>query len=654
MALRLSSLFRETSEEEAGVATSAVTWVVVAVPVVVWELFLRFDSQVVTPVSRACLLGLGGAAILATAGLIGATLGAILARVVGPPTQRRLAVVALVFTAAAAFAAEFAGVVHYHDPELIPWWPLVAFCGALVGFAADIGTRRVKRAVRPSTSRGAALAALAGIAVIIAACVSVDRYPGWVPCVARANTIVGRATAMLLEMSQVRLPQPSQPALVLPDRPARQPLPRGNVFLISVDALRADVLSPYGAAVSHTPQVAHIAERAVVFEDAFAVKPTSAPSMASLLTGRYPAGHGVRDNRIALPPGIPTLAEMLAGEGYATAGFVTNPNFSSDFGFQRGFATYHYRESGTDADGLVTDSTDPEVVDEALAWTREHIGQRLFVWVHVNAPHSPYLPPLDLRPALRPGAGPWFNVLNMPGHLARVEGLRTYFDRGVYRALYEAEVASMDRQVGRLIQGLAALGVLDDAHVILLADHGEAFGEGDDFGHGGSLHHAETRVPLLWQLPGSRRGGARVKTTVDLVDVLPTLWNLTGHERPPAVDGRIVSGILLGEEGEDPGFAFSEAGWPDAPGASGLQYAVRTRERSVWFPAASPSFLGFDRSIDEAEDRAHRYQPSADDELFGALIKLTASSRAGTTAEAQRIEVDPHQRERLRALGYVR
>jgi arylsulfatase A-like enzyme len=355
-----------------------------------------------------------------------------------------------------------------------------------------------------------------------------------------------------------------------------------------------------------------------------------------------------------LPDEVTTLAEHYHGAGFATAGYVTNINFDTAFNFQQGFDDYAFFDAETDSDGLMLDSSDTAAVDAALSWAGEQRGKPIFLWVHLMAPHSPYLPPADLRPQLEPGRGEWFNVFNMPFANARVEGLKTYFDRDVYLDLYTAETASVDRDIARLLAGLDNLGVSDDAHVIFVSDHGEAFGEADTFSHGHSPHVSQARVPFIWKLPGARRAGSRLDMTVQAADIAPTLLTLAAVEyRHAEVDGRDISAILVGETAPDDGFAFTDAGYVDTLGARGLKYAARSGARSIWLDAGFPYVSEFDRRADPQEHSGSRYRARDEDWLYATLVELVDSSERQLGASQGPVALDAHQQERLRALGYM-
>jgi hypothetical protein len=121
-----------------------------------------------------------------------------------------------------------------------------------------------------------------------------------------------------------------------PVPPAQPP----SVLLITIDTLRADRVGAYGDATAHTPVLDALARDGSRFDHAFATAPITLVSHASILSGRYPPGHGARHNGMRVDPRVPLLAEAFARAGAATAAFVAAFPLDRRFGLDRGFQTY--------------------------------------------------------------------------------------------------------------------------------------------------------------------------------------------------------------------------------------------------------------------------------------------------------------------------
>jgi arylsulfatase A-like enzyme/Flp pilus assembly protein TadD len=245
-----------------------------------------------------------------------------------------------------------------------------------------------------------------------------------------------------------------------------------NLVLVSVDTLRADHLSSYGATFLRTPHMDRLASEGVLFENVSSAAPTTLPAHASLFTGLTPLAHGVHDNvGFYLGRRFTTLAEHLKGQGYDTAAFVGAFVLDSRFGLDRGFDHYDDDVDGGEEDvasGFVAQRRGAKVLESALAWigSRGETARPFFAFIHFYDPHTPY------------------------------EGL------GGYRA----EVAYVDSLVGQLLAGLEERRLDERTVVVLTADHGESLGEHGEETHGLFLYQSTLRIPLLLRYPGAPAG----------------------------------------------------------------------------------------------------------------------------------------------------
>jgi len=287
-----------------------------------------------------------------------------------------------------------------------------------------------------------------------------------------------------------------------------------SAVLITLDTTRADVLGCYGGE-ARTPRLDRLAAEGVLYESAFTTVPITLPAHCSMLTGLYPPRHTVRDNGIsALPPAAATLAEAAREAGIRTGAFLGAVVLDRTFGLDQGFEVYDLPPKSALQRGSEFAERDAgRVVDAALGWVEGLApDDPLFLWVHLFDPHIPYLPPPELR-----------------------EGTDE-------RALYRGEVAYVDREIGRLLDGLEAAGALADATVLVVGDHGEAFGEHGERTHAFFCYDTTLRVPFLLRHADGRRAGERSSEIVSVVDVAPTLAQAMGLA-PFGTLGGIESGI---------------------------------------------------------------------------------------------------------------
>ena len=125
--------------------------------------------------------------------------------------------------------------------------------------------------------------------------------------------------------------------------------------MITLDTTRADTIGPAANGVS-TPAFNAVAARGKLFSRAYATVPETLPSHISMMTGLYPAGHGVHENGRFLSASHPTAAEKLKGAGYNTAAFVSAFVLAGRFGLSRGFDLYDDAAAAGPWNGLGRDN----------------------------------------------------------------------------------------------------------------------------------------------------------------------------------------------------------------------------------------------------------------------------------------------------------
>jgi arylsulfatase A-like enzyme/cytochrome c-type biogenesis protein CcmH/NrfG len=398
---------------------------------------------------------------------------------------------------------------------------------------------------------------------------------------------------------------------------------RPNVLLITIDTLRADHVGSYGYAAARTPALDALAARGMRFTQAATVAPLTLPAHSSLMTGTFPAYNGVRDNGgFYLGDDQVTLASVVRSHGYRTGGFISAFVLDHRWGIGRGFDRYFddfdlskYRlDIGLDA----VQRPGREVVSKAIEWLDQDASRPFLAWVHLYEPHAPYDPP---------------------------EAMRVRFPPTMVGA-YDAEIATADEQVGRLIDHLRATGRLDRTVVVVLGDHGESLGEHGEEQHGFFVYDATIRIPLIVAGPGlpARIVGDQVR----IVDVMPTVLDLLGIGTPGAVQGRSL--VPLARGGHLDLVALSETWYPRHH--YGWSELTSIRDGRYHFIAAPRREL-YDTLTDPGElhNLADANATRADVQEQ-ALREMLARASAGHAATRPRA-VDPDVEQRLRALGYV-
>ena len=438
-----------------------------------------------------------------------------------------------------------------------------------------------------------------------------------------------------------------------------------NVVLISVDTLRADHLSCYGYKRPTSPHIDQVAKEGVLFENVVAASNWTVPSHMSLFTSLYPSAHGVEDTDRRLGDAVPTLAQVLAKQGYTTAAFVTGPTMNHRMGFNHGFKTYDdftailmceanlFEDHPANSTTVFDQPTDRTITNLATLWLKKHGQEKFFLFLHYWDCHTDYVPPTP------------YDRLFDPDYKGKEDG-RCVFQRqreieaGIapadlahLMALYDDEIAHTDDQVGQVLRLLRDTGLAEKTLLILVSDHGEAFMEHGRIMHGNSLFEEQIHVPLILRLPGVISAGRRIKDNVSQVDLMPTVLGLLGIAAPAGLQGIDLSGACRGLGGVPDRLLFSESAHPDEP-----------RRRAVrWGPykliredggTPLPLLLVHQGSESDAEKAGlgDKQRHQLEELLMGALT-ARPSAPEGPNRAPTRSEIDEATFRRLKSLGYV-
>lgn len=331
-----------------------------------------------------------------------------------------------------------------------------------------------------------------------------------------------------------------------------------NLLLIVLDTVRSDHLEAYGYSRPTSPWLKRIAEKATVFDYAFAPSSYTLPSHATLFTGLYPRAHGadvVDDDRgvslqqlgrlddwvrvSPLSPDAITLAEIARDAGIETGAICANTAYLYRyFGLDQGFNTYVdarpireiWRPAGLTIGDWVLNMLDKnwryqrllesneryyllasEVNALAVEWLKTRRNTRFFLFLNYMDAHQPYLP------------------------VGKYKRLFPSSDTDRLNA-YDAEIRYLDDNLSKLFGQLRTWDLLDNTLIVIVGDHGESFGEHEKWGHARTVYEPEVRIPLILELP-AQQIGHRIDRFVHLVDTFPTILDLMGLERPSNLQG---------------------------------------------------------------------------------------------------------------------
>lgn len=430
-------------------------------------------------------------------------------------------------------------------------------------------------------------------------------------------------------------------------------VPGPNVLLITVDTLRADYLGSYGFPYASSPAMDALAGQGVVFERAVAASPKTAPSHATIMSGRYVREHsvGYMNGETRLVGGT-TLAERFRTAGYQTGAFVGNVVLRRPVGLVRGFDVYDDELPQAELNRpFVFERIASETTERAAEWLASADGP-FFLWVHYQDPHGPYTPPPeflgkagvptdDSEKPLRLMKSNWV-IGGLPPY-QKLEGL---WRSSEYRARYADEIRSADASIGRLLSLVDGHASARPAIVLLTSDHGESLGENQSyFQHGLSSLPPEAHVPLLLRAPGLTPG--RREEVVHHVDVLPTLLELGGLAPESGVSGIALAPYLRSGEPLPERIVYCDAG-PEASGYSAERFTRVYPAIGAWELQAA---------VPERTYVAYPWEPGS----LGEMSPVEDDARGALSAYVERAArmVDAGEqpgaddRERLKALGYL-
>lgn len=285
-----------------------------------------------------------------------------------------------------------------------------------------------------------------------------------------------------------------------------------------------------------------------------------------------------------------------------------------------------------------------EITDKAIKWISSRDGDSpYFMWLHYMDVHYPFTPP-D-RALEQIGVDPLSTrrKADLNGRMQEDPESLTEEDRADLLDLYDGEIHYVDHNLDRLLSELEARGEREDTAVVLTADHGEAFGEHDRYGHHPYGYDELLHVPLVFDVPG--RDGGDIDQQVELIDVPPTLYDLCGIETPDSVQGRSLVPLMDGESRDDGVVVCTSRG--------GDMLATRTPEWKLFWDREKDAVELYDLSADAGETKdVSDNNPEVVDQFVALLEDHVAQARA-TDAELPDVERSEEVKQRLEDLGYV-
>lgn len=460
----------------------------------------------------------------------------------------------------------------------------------------------------------------------------------------------------------------SQPKNAAVSPEARAP----SIILILIDTFRADRVGAWGNKDGLTPALDRLAAEGTVFERVYAASPWTMPSVGSLFSGVYPSVHKATSYKVAtgkeqlgagevsaFSPDLTTIAESLSAAGYQTAAFVSNPFIVKQHGFDQGFDVFN--------ESFVARTAPADQVNAAAVEWLSHRDDRrpFFLYLHYMDTHAPYQADPSYEEAQlsrteaisdrrelseferKKFAG--YYAKSMRRHVNDPRHTRLSTTAEYWNGRYDACVSQVDAYIGELREKLAQAGILDEALLLITADHGEALGEHEYWGHGVTAWNNQLHVPVILRRPGLVPAGRRVEQVVSLVDVSATVRDFAGAASPSPTQSRSLRPLLSGNAAESRA-VFAEA----VNTQPGLFVVIEGHWKLLYWTKKQAHAL-YDLQADPRElTEVGESNPQIVARLTALLTdQLRQSSEYGRGIRATSSDLSSGQSSRLSALGYA-
>lgn len=390
---------------------------------------------------------------------------------------------------------------------------------------------------------------------------------------------------------------------------------RSNLLLITIDTLRADRVSCYDSTHLKTPHFDGLAARGVLFTRAFANTSTTLPSHTNILLGVSPLYHGVHENSFFIVrKDFLTLAEHLRAAGYATGAFVGAFPLDKKFGLDQGFDVYDDdfgNRSSSNRQELERRAAD--VFAKASQWM-ETQPSPWFLWVHCYDPHDPYAPPAP-------------------------------YSEQYAQSPYDGEVAYVDTELGKFLQGLRENRQLEDTFVVFTGDHGESLGQHGEVTHGFFAYNTAIWVPLMISGPGIK--ARQVEHPVCHLDIFPTVCDLLKLDKPEFLQGLSLVSALRGRKLPDRVIYIESLSPYYSMGWAPLRGFIKGGFKFIESPI--PEIYDLEKDFDEQKNLA----AEQDLEKFRKQLSEIIERDTLPGASQSRSRPDRESLEKLRSLGYI-
>ena len=396
-----------------------------------------------------------------------------------------------------------------------------------------------------------------------------------------------------------------------------------NVILISEDTLRADRLGAYGNS-NVTPNIDRLAEKGVLFENAFVNYDWTLPSHVSMLASLYGSAHGVLSVDNFINPNTMTIQKFLRGKGYYTFGYTGDVFVSRDFGYDQGFDFFDDEEGQSFSDFY------PKLIKHL----EEVKDRRFFLFIHSYDTHV-YNQPSKILNMSKPDFDLWeeeeFSILNES-------------DVEIIKNAYDSELHEYDQYIGRLYSKLEELELLDNTILIFTSDHGEEFLEHGKIGHGlGDPYEEIIKVPMIIRFPEEVDVNVkRITAQVQSLDIAPTILHTLGYRLPKTFQGKSTYDLIAGKKDRLHEFLFTET-------RGGISIRTET-EKYILRP---DYFEYYNLSNDPLEKNSLLYPGKRFEDEYLKFLQRNDKLREKIGIAEREHDVSDEIRDRILSLGYL-
>ena len=388
---------------------------------------------------------------------------------------------------------------------------------------------------------------------------------------------------------------------------------RPNIILITLDSTRADRMGFLGRARGLTPNLDRVAREGLVFAQAFAQAPATVVSTATILTGTYPQTHQASEFAVPLASTLPYLPDLLRAGGYRTGAFVgsilLDPRSGPFQGYDRGFDVYdagfHQPQRGESRFQSVERHGD-QVVTRAIHWLAANKQRPLFLWVHLQDAHAPYVS-------------------------------------------YDRAIAAVDAAVGKLVTFLRSQSLYDDSLIVIASSHGESLGAHGEDTHGIFLYDETIHVPLVLKLPRNQMAGKQVKNRARLLDIAPTVLAEAGIPIPAQMQGQSLMRVAQSSsQADQPAYARS-----DLPRLGFGCSVIESWRAGKYLYIRAPKPELYDLSLDPNATHNLAQSSKATLETMASQLQSLDSYLANETGKSTSSGLTSSEMQKLASLGYV-